>query len=135
MVFTTCYNFVQLARIINYENFFRIKVSLIQIYKIVTPVPARYVQKVIKAMSEAGAGKIGNYSHCALTTRSIGYFQPEKGATSFIGKVGQLKVVEEYRIEMSCPKNKKKAVIAAIRKSHPYEEPVIDVYKLNDVNT
>jgi hypothetical protein len=36
--------------------------------------------------------------------------------------------VEEERIETVCPSSKLDAVLAAVKKAHPYEEPAIDVY-------
>lgn len=35
----------------------------------------------------------------------------------------------EYRVETVVPAGKLEAVIAALRRAHPYEEPAFDVYE------
>ncbi len=99
-------------------------------FKITVTVPETHADAVRDAMGNAGAGKIGNYSHCSFTVRGVGRFRPEEGANPFIGSEGKLEQVEEEFIEMNCPASQLEAVIAAIRKVHPYEEPVIDIYPL-----
>jgi hypothetical protein len=99
-------------------------------YKIVVFVPVTHGDRLRQAMGEAGAGIIGNYSHCSFTTRGIGRFRPNSGANPSIGEVGRLEAVDEERIETACPEEKLKSVLAAMRRVHPYEEPAIDVYPL-----
>jgi len=60
----------------------------------------------------------------------IGTFRPLKGAQPFIGEQGVIERVGEARIETVVLKKDLKRVISTIKKVHPYEEPVIDVYKL-----
>lgn len=99
-------------------------------FKITVTVPETHADLVREAMGQAGAGRIGNYSHCSFTVKGIGRFRPEKGANPFIGEEGQLESVEEEFIEMNCSKQKLEAVVKAIKGAHPYEEPVIDIYPL-----
>jgi len=47
-----------------------------------------------------------------------------------MGEVGKLEEVQEEKIECVCDKSKAKKVIAVIRKVHPYEEAVFDIYPL-----
>ncbi len=101
-----------------------------EIYKIVVTIPETHTEQVIRAMSEAGAGVIGKYTHCATITKTMGNYMPESGANPFIGKVGEMSREPEDKIEMVCPKNKLNNVIAAIQKTHPYETPTIDVYDI-----
>lgn len=79
-------------------------------------------------MGNAGAGKIGNYSHCTFTLKGTGRFKPEEGANPKIGSVGNLEEVSENRIETVCSGDKLHNVLKAIREVHPYEEPATDVY-------
>lgn len=102
-------------------------------YKVITFVPADSVNKVADAMYAAGAGAIGNYSHCGFTTNGIGTFQPLKGANPAIGKIGNIERVAEVRLESVVPAGKVRQVIAALRKSHPYETPAFDVFRHYDV--
>jgi hypothetical protein len=98
--------------------------------KLVIFVPKSHTEKVREAMGNAGAGKIGNYSHCSYSTDGIGRYKPLEGANPTIGEVGKFEEVEEERIECVCDKDRAKAVIAAIRKVHPYEEVAFDIYPL-----
>ena len=87
------------------------------------------VQEVYEAMADAGAGRRGGYSHVGFFSRGEGRFLPLEGAHPVVGEVGSLETVEEARLQMMCPPALLEAVMAAARKAHPYEEPVIDVYE------
>lgn len=99
-------------------------------YKVVTFVPVKDAEKVRMAMGDAGAGVLGNYTHASFSVRGVGRFLPGEGAQPAIGEVGKLEEVEEERIEMICQKEKVKAVVAAIRRTHPYEEIPLEIYTL-----
>jgi len=98
--------------------------------KIVVFVPKTHADIVRKAIGDAGAGRIGNYSHCSFSIHGVGKYKPLEGAHPTIGKVGKFEEVEEERIECVCEKSKAKEIIAAIRKVHPYEEVAFDIYPL-----
>jgi hypothetical protein len=99
-------------------------------YKIVVYVPESHAEKLRGAMGVAGAGKIGNYSHCTFTIKGTGRFKPLEGANPTIGEVGKLEEVAEDRIETVCEEDKLKNVLKAIKDAHPYEEPATDVYQI-----
>lgn len=101
-------------------------------FKIITFVPVKDAQKVRKAMGDGGAGVLGKYHHASFSTRGTGRFIPEAGAKPAIGEIGKLEEVEEEKIEVVCTKGKVKAVVAAIRKTHPYEEIPLEIYQLVD---
>ena len=101
--------------------------------KIVVTVPESDADMLRQAIGNAGGGKVGNYTHCSFSSKGIGRFKPEDGANPAIGKVGKLEEVVEERIEITCEQDKLTKVISAIREVHPYEEPAIDVYKLENV--
>lgn len=98
--------------------------------KIVVFVPKTHTDVVRQAVGDAGAGKIGNYSHCSYSVDGVGRYKPLEGANPHIGEVGKFEEVEEERIECICDKPKAKEVISAIRKVHPYEEVAFDIYPL-----
>ena len=102
-------------------------------YKVVTFVPAGDLDKVAEALYQAGAGAIGNYSHCGFQTEGTGTFLPLDGAQPAIGTRGILESVPEIRIETVVSADKVAAVIAALRKAHPYETPAFDVFQHHDV--
>ncbi|ANB61225.1 Nif3-like dinuclear metal center hexameric protein [Anoxybacteroides amylolyticum] len=100
--------------------------------KLVVYVPDTHAHAVREAIGNAGAGHIGNYSHCTFNSRGIGTFLPEEGANPFIGEKGTLEEVEEVRIETIFPAALQKKVVAAMLKAHPYEEVAYDVYPLEN---
>jgi dinuclear metal center YbgI/SA1388 family protein len=99
-------------------------------YKLVVFIPAESVSKVSNAIFEAGAGIIGNYSHCSFQIEGEGSFLPLGGARPAVGKRGKLEKVAEIRFEAIVPSDKLGAVISAIMEAHPYETPAFDCYKL-----
>lgn len=102
-------------------------------YKIVIYVPESHGDQLRDAMANAGAGKIGNYSHCSFTGKGVGRYEPETGANPTIGEVGKPEEVVEERIETVCAEENLKDVLNAIREVHPYEEPATDVYLLESI--
>jgi dinuclear metal center YbgI/SA1388 family protein len=100
--------------------------------KLVVFVPATSAIQVREAMSNAGAGSIGNYSHCTYNTQGIGTFLPEENSHPLIGERGTIVEVEEIRIETIVPLSRQKAVIKAMLDAHPYEEVAYDLYSLEN---
>jgi dinuclear metal center YbgI/SA1388 family protein len=98
--------------------------------KLVTFVPESAVEKVIDALAGAGAGEIGDYSRCAWTAVGTGTFVPGAGAVPAIGTHGEREVVEERRVEMVLPRQRRHEAIAALRTAHPYETPAFDLFEL-----
>lgn len=96
-------------------------------------VPESHGDIVRDAIGAAGAGKIGNYSHCTFTIKGTGRFKPLEGANPTIGEVGKLEVVEEERIETVCAAEDLKNILKTIKEVHPYEEPATDVYPIEVV--
>jgi dinuclear metal center YbgI/SA1388 family protein len=102
--------------------------------KIVTFVPTGpAITAVHEALSAAGAGQIGGYSHCSFATAGTGQFKPMDGAHPTIGTVGKLERVAETKLEMVLPRGRRDAVVAALRATHPYEEPAFDVIELAEL--
>ncbi|MEZ0338495.1 Nif3-like dinuclear metal center hexameric protein [Mycobacterium sp. pV006] len=93
-------------------------------------VPAENADAVRTAMFDAGAGRIGDYSHCSWSVPGTGQFLPHDGAQPAIGTVGTVEQVAEDRVEMVAPASRRAAVYAALRAGHPYEEPAFDVITL-----
>ena len=98
----------------------------IQKVKIAVTVPRNSTQKLRDAICNAGAGIIGNYTYCSSSTKCLGTFNPH------IGKCNHLEFVEEDRLEVVCDIKNVKKVLKALRDTHPYEEPVIDIIPLLD---
>jgi dinuclear metal center YbgI/SA1388 family protein len=104
-----------------------------ELRKIVVFVPETHHEQVLKAMGDAGAGWIGNYSHCTFNTPGFGTFIPQEGTNPFIGQQGKLEKVNEIRLETIMPKVLVKKVVSAMLKAHPYEEVAYDIYPVDQV--
>ena len=102
-------------------------------YKICVFVPETASEQVKQALFTAGAGKIGAYDSCCWQTLGQGQFRPLEGSSPYIGEQGNIETVAEFRIEMVCDDDRIEDAIAALKRSHPYEEPAYDVWKLADV--
>jgi len=98
--------------------------------KWVVYVPGGHANAVREALFEAGAGHIGDYSHCCWSVEGIGQFLPHEGANPTIGSVGELEQAPEHRIELVAPTRLRADVLAAMRSAHPYEEPAFNVLEL-----
>lgn len=98
--------------------------------KLVVFVPREALEAVREALFEAGAGRIGAYERCSFTTEGTGTFRGGEGTSPSVGRAGVEERVPEYRLETVYPEDCHAAVIAALRRAHPYEEPAFDVYAL-----
>ncbi|MCW2278661.1 Nif3-like dinuclear metal center hexameric protein [Heliophilum fasciatum] len=101
-----------------------------ELMKIVVFVPLAQEAMVRKAMGDAGAGQLGDYSHCTFRTEGLGSFLPLPGAQPFIGQTGVMEEVQECRVEAIVRKSQLSRVLKAMLKAHPYEEVAYDVYGL-----
>ncbi len=101
-----------------------------QLLKLVVFIPAGHEDNIRDAVSRAGAGQIGNYSHCTFQVPGTGTFMPGEGTDPYIGSRGRLEKVEEIRMETILPATSKKEVIKALIEAHPYEEVAYDLYPL-----
>lgn len=99
-------------------------------YKFATYVPIQFEEKVRKAIFEAGAGRIGNYSETSFNFNGTGTYKPLDGARPFIGKKGKREEVEEVKIETLVRERDLQNVLNAMKKTHPYEEPAFDIYEI-----
>jgi dinuclear metal center YbgI/SA1388 family protein len=93
-------------------------------------VPGEDADGVRSAVFAAGAGHIGDYSCCSWSVSGTGQFLPLDGANPTVGAVGSVERVSEDRVEVVAPTRLRAQVLAALRASHPYEEPAFDVIPL-----
>ena len=98
-------------------------------------VPAGDAETVREALFAAGAGHIGDYSHCSWSVAGTGQFLPGPNASPAIGTRGEIERVTEQRVEVIAPAGIRAAVLAAMRTAHPYQEPAFDVVSLAPLPT
>jgi len=101
-----------------------------EVRKLVVFVPREALDTVRDALFEAGAGRIGNYERCSWYTQGTGTFLAGEGSSPALGEVGREQRIAELRLETVFPADRQEEVVAALRRSHPYEEPAFDVYPL-----
>ncbi|MCP4833645.1 MAG: Nif3-like dinuclear metal center hexameric protein [Phycisphaera sp.] len=99
--------------------------------KIVTFTPRGSEGDVRSALAAAGAGRIGDYDHCATEAEVTGTFRGGEGSAPVTGRPGRIERVEEFRIEVVCAPSILPGALVALRRAHPYEEPPIEVHALS----
>lgn len=95
-------------------------------------VPETHLQPVLDAIAQAGAGIIGEYTHCSFTAAGTGRFKPGAAANPTLGQRDQINAEPELRVETFCERDRAQAAVAALRAAHPYEEPVYYLIPLLD---
>lgn len=100
--------------------------------KLFTFVPVEQAEEVRSAIFEAGGGEIGRYNECSFNSNGSGTFKAGKGATPFVGKIGERHIENEVKVEIIFPSYLERKVLTAMKESHPYEEVAYDVVNLSN---
>ncbi len=100
-----------------------------EVRKVVTFLPVEAAPAVVEAVSAAGAGRIGNYTHCSYRGEGLGTFFAGQGTEPVTGARGELNQEPEARLEFVVPRAVEGSALAALVAAHPYEEPAYDVYE------
>lgn len=98
--------------------------------KLVVFVPPGDVERVAEAVFQAGGGRIGAYEQCSHRLHGEGTFFGTEATDPVVGRRGRLERVDEVRLEIIFSQKSLGDVAAAVRRTHPYEEPAFDVYAL-----
>jgi hypothetical protein len=98
--------------------------------KIEIYLPREFILPVRDALHESGAGHVGQYDHCVSITEVSGYWRPLDLAKPYQGVKGQIEFGTECKLEVVCPASLAAGAVQAVRKVHPYEEPIINVIPL-----
>ena len=100
--------------------------------KIIVTAPAENINEIRNAICDEGAGIIGEYTYCTISTKCTGTFIPSDNANPYIGENNKLEFVQEEKLEVRCDISIVKRVLKRLREVHPYEEPAIDIIPLID---
>lgn len=103
-------------------NLADIKVVKIEVY-----LPAENLDEMRIALNNAKAGVVGNYDNVFAITQVTGHWRPLEGANPYLGQTGKLETAPEIKMEVDCDIQYVQDALQAIRKAHPYEEPLIRV--------
>ncbi|MBR3731156.1 MAG: hypothetical protein IKQ61_00830 [Spirochaetales bacterium] len=104
-----------------------------QYYKLEIYIPESHFAALQKALRIVDAGHIGNYDSCLSYSRVIGMWRPLAGTHPYIGSENVMSEEEELKVEVTIVSDKLEETLSAVKAVHPYEEPVINVIKLEKV--
>ena len=92
--------------------------------------PETHLAAMQDALRAVDAGHIGNYDCCLSYSRVMGTWRPLPGTAPYIGEEGKISCEPELKIEVTIRAERLAETLAAVKKAHPYEEPVIHVIPL-----
>ncbi len=101
-------------------------------YKFAFFVPKEQKEDVKEALFSIGVGSYENYDKCSWETLGVGQFRALEGANPFLGEIGEVEKVDEYKVEMICKTELIEKAVATLKKAHPYEEVAYEVIKLEN---
>ena len=93
-------------------------------------IPEANFKELQKTLIEIDAGHIGKYDACLSYSYVTGTWRPLEGSKPYIGEKNKISEEKELKVEVTCKTAKIDETIKAIKKVHPYEEPVINVIPL-----
>ena len=96
-------------------------------FKIAFTVPEEYSEKLMDAINSVITPFFPEYERAFCITKVIGTWKPLNGAHPFKGRIGEIEIVNELKIEFIIHEDDLKTVLRTIKELHPYEEPAIDV--------
>lgn len=99
-------------------------------FKLEIFIPGEYLEKLRDVITQAGAGRVGNYDCCMSVMPVRGFWRPLEGANPYQGKIGEVESAEEVKVEINCRRAYLPEVLRLIREVHPYEEPLINIVPL-----
>lgn len=93
-------------------------------------IPETHLPALQAALQSVDAGHIGNYDSCLSYSPVMGTWRPLAGTTPYIGAEGQISCEPELKVEVTIRAERLKETMDAIKRIHPYEEPVINAIPL-----
>jgi dinuclear metal center YbgI/SA1388 family protein len=102
------------------------------IKQLVTYIPVAQADIVRSALFAAGAGNIGNYSEASFNTIGAGTYKGNDASNAFAGEKNVRHYEAETRLEVVFEQHLEGAVLAALRKTHPYEEIAYGIFTLEN---
>ncbi|MBQ7677350.1 MAG: cytochrome C biogenesis protein [Lachnospiraceae bacterium] len=93
-------------------------------------IPESHLDVLSKALRKADAGHIGRYDCVLSYSKVTSTWRPLEGADPYSGTIGVLSEEEECKVEVTVEAARLDAAIDAVRRVHPYEEPVINAIPL-----
>lgn len=98
-----------------------------RVFKISVYIPEEFVKELSEKVNEQIKPLYPGYDSAFSMTKVTGVWRSLEGSDPFIGKIGEISVEEEIKVEFSVREEDLENVIRTIVSVHPYEEPAIDV--------
>ena len=112
-------------------------------YKLCFYVPESHLDAVKQAVFAAGGGRIGHadgggrlvgtYDSCCWQVLGHGQYRPLEGSTPYLGQQGQVQSVSEWKVELVVADELIHDSVKALKRTHPYETPAFEVWRLSDL--
>lgn len=93
-------------------------------------IPETHLEILKETLRSCGAGHIGQYDSCMSYSRVTGTWRPLEGTNPYSGEHGLVSEEEEIKAEVTCRLEDLDMIIEAVKRIHPYEEPVINAIPL-----
>ena len=93
-------------------------------------IPEANFKELQNALIEIDAGHIGKYDACLSYSYVTGTWRPLEGTNPYKGELNKISEEKELKVEVTVKFSNVDETIKAIKKIHPYEEPVINVIPL-----
>lgn len=104
------------------------------IKKLTTFVPVKEAEKLRMALFNAGAGNIGNYTHCSFNSEGIGTFNGNENSNPTKGAKGDIHKEQETQITVTYARHFESNILKALFESHSYEEVAYEITTLENTN-
>ena len=93
-------------------------------------IPESHLAPLRQALQAVDAGHIGRYDCCLSYSPVTGCWRPLEGTVPYLGTPGEISEEPELKVEVTCRTEQVDETVAAVKRVHPYEEPVINVLPL-----
>lgn len=100
-----------------------------KLFKLEVFVPRSKERSLVEALTNAGAGNIGNYKDSYYKWETEGHFKPLETASPHQGLENRPEKTEEIRLDFLVSPKAKERVISALNRAHPYEKPGFSLTK------
>ena len=98
-----------------------------EVYKVGVNVPEEFLERLMDAINGSMSPVYPKYDRTFSYWRVKGTWRPLEGADPYDGRIGEISVADEIRLEFAVRLEDLESVVSAIHRVHPYEEPAIDV--------
>lgn len=101
-------------------------------YKIEVYLAEELISSIVEEVTKLGACNVGAYDHIASYYQIEGCWRPLEHSTPVTGRKNCVNYGKEYKLELRCDEMNIDTVLKKIIEIHPYEQPLINVIRLDN---